>query len=158
MRRTVTVLLCFLIGGLLAASSASADWRWAPPHFQAHKVTYTCKTYTYKCLRHTYLKERHRLHRKFVRFNQRRLQEWNHWTRLYIPTCTWYGESGPGPKYAHYRYVMPNSAGSGAYGKFQMMPSTYRAHAKYYDWSPLDQEIASRRLFWVAGTQPWSAC
>lgn len=156
MKRITLVLLIFTL--LAAASPAAADWRWAAPHFGKHKVTYKCQTLTYKCLRHTYLKERHRLHRKFVRYHKRRQHEWNHWAHLYIPTCTWYGESGPGPQFASFRYTVPNSSGSGAYGKYQMMPSTYAAHAKYGDWTALDQEIAGHRLYWAAGTSPWQAC
>lgn len=153
MRRFTFWLLWFT---LLIAAPASADWRWAPPHFRAHKVTYSCATY--KCIRHTYLKEKHRYRSKVASYNQRRLSEWRHWTQLYIPTCTWYGESGYGPKYSRIRYTMPNQGGSGAYGKFQMMPSTYHSDAKYHDWSPLDQEIAGRREYWKHGTSPWQNC
>lgn len=91
---------------------------------------------------------------------KRRLaREWRYWSRQPIPTCTWYGESGPGlPQFHPRRYTIPNSQGSGAYGKYQMMPGTYFAFAKYGDWSMLDQEIAAHRLYWAQGTSPWSAC
>lgn len=154
MRRAAFVLMCFTL--LLFTSSASADWRWAAPKLKPHKATYSCATY--KCIRSTYIKERHRLHRRLVRYNKRRLTEWNHWAHLYIPTCTWYGESGSGPQFASYRYTLPNSTGSGAYGKYQMMSGTYHTFDKYGDWSPLDQEIAGHRLYWNQGTGPWQAC
>lgn len=89
----------------------------------------------------------------------RRLRrEWRYWTRQYIPTCTWWGESGPGPQFARWRYSVMNTQGSGARGKYQMMPGTYAAFAKYGDWSPLDQEIAAHRLYRAQGTSPWAAC
>lgn len=102
--------------------------------------------------------------RKANRAKKRR--EWRYWSRQPIATCTWLGESGPprrghGPglqQFARWRYSVPNSSGSGAYGKYQMMPRTYAAYAKYGDWSRLDQEIAAHRLYRVAGTAPWSAC
>lgn len=85
-------------------------------------------------------------------------REWRHWTGQYIPRCTWHGESGPGPEFARWRYRVMNTSGSGARGKYQMMPGTYAAFAKYGDWSRLDQEIAAHRLYWAQGTSPWSAC
>lgn len=153
MKRCTLLLLLF---SLMGAAPAAADWRWASPHFKAHKVTYSCDSL--KCVRQHYLKERHRYKRKTAIYNKRRLREWRHWTKLFIPACTWYGESGYGPKYARIRYTMPNSTGSGAYGKFQMMPSTYHSDAKYHDWSALDQEIAGRREYWKHGTFPWQNC
>lgn len=149
-------LLVLSIALLMGASPAAADWRWAPPRPKKHKVTYSCDTM--KCIRQTYQKEKRRYKHRIARHNKRRLHEWKHWTHLYIPACTWYGESGYGPEYARYRYTMPNSAGSGAYGKFQFMPTTYHNRAKYHDWSPLDQEIAARREYWANGTAPWTNC
>jgi len=113
---------------------------------------------TIECIKQSYRKalKRHKL--RIQRYNHKRLQEWTHWTRLFIPSCTWYGESGTGPEYAPYRYTMANSGGSGAYGKFQMMSGTYHNRAKYHDWSALDQEIAARREYWANGTSPWSNC
>lgn len=137
-------------------STAQADWRWSKPTFETHRITYKCSTMA--CLKYTYLKERQRLTRKIERYDKRRLREWRHWASLYIPTCTWYGESGFGPRYARYRYTMPNSTGSGAYGKYQMMWATYHSQAKYHDWSPLDQEIAAHREFWAHGVYPWANC
>lgn len=153
MKRIASVLLLFLI---LPITSASADWRWASPKIKPHHITYACSDLD--CVRHTYVKERHRLAKKIESYNKKRLAEWKRWTRLYIPTCTWYGESGQGPEYARYRYTLPNSTGSGAYGKFQMMSGTYFSNARYGDWSPLDQEIAARREFWKHGSSPWANC
>jgi hypothetical protein len=152
MKRFVLVLLIFLT----MAAPASADWRWSGPKMRAHKVTYKCDSL--KCLRHTYLREKKKLKRRIARFNKRRLQEWKHWSRLFIPICTWYGESGTGPQFASYRYTMPNSTGSGAFGKYQMMSGTYHNRAKYHDWSPLDQEIAGHKEYYANGTSPWSNC
>lgn len=152
-RFILTVLLIFTF---LPVTQAGADWRWAPPKIKAHKVVYKCDNLT--CLRQTYLKEKKRLKRKIERHNKRRLLEWKHWISQPIPACTWYGESGTGPQYASYRYTMPNSSGSGAYGKYQMMSETYHNRAKYHDWSPLDQEIAGHREYYANGTQPWSNC
>src|SRR4051812_39994991 len=153
MKRFALSLLLFIT---MLVSSAQADWRWGKPKFKPHKITYSCDTM--QCLRHTYLREKHRLKRKIVRYNQRRLREWNRWAYLYIPTCTWYGESGTGPQFSPIRYTMPNAMGSGAYGKYQMMWATYHSRAKYHDWSPLDQEIAAHREYWAHGTGPWANC
>jgi branched-subunit amino acid aminotransferase/4-amino-4-deoxychorismate lyase len=153
MKRLGLLLVLFTLSG---TSSATADWRWAPPPPTKHKVTYSYDSL--KSLKHTYLKERARYKRLVARYNKRRLREWNHWAHLYIPTCTWYGESGYGPQFAPVRYVTPNAQGSGAYGKYQFMSSTYHGVAKYHDWSPLDQEIAGHREYWKAGTSPWSNC
>jgi hypothetical protein len=100
-------LMVLSIALLMGASPAAADWRWAPPRPKKHKVTYSCDTM--KCIRQTYHKEKRRYKHRIARHNKRRLHEWKHWTHLYIPACTWYGESGYGPKYARYRYTMPNS-------------------------------------------------
>ena len=150
------LILIAVMLSLFIPASASADWRWAPPTFKKREVTYSCATM--KCIRETYLREKTRYKKKVARYNKRRLAEWKRWTARYIPDCTWYGESGYGPKYARYRYTMPNSQGSGAYGKFQFMPNTYHSVAKYHDWSPLDQEIAARREYWKNGTSPWTNC
>lgn len=147
-----------LLFGIMAATPATAvgDWRWADPILKKQTIKYSCKTL--KCIRNTYIREKKRYKHRVERYHDRRLKEWKRWTRTYIPLCTWYGESGHGPEYARHRYVMMNSGGSGARGKFQFMPGTYYGVAKYKDWSPLDQEIAARRLFRKAGTGPWSAC
>lgn len=152
-RLGLLVLLFTLLWGIPAAE---ADWRWAKPELKKQTVRYKCNTL--KCIRKTYVKEKRRLQKRLAHHDKRRLREWKHWTRLYIPSCTWYGESGTGPAYSPIRYTMPNSTGSGAYGKFQMMSGTYHNRAKYHDWSPLDQEIAARREFWANGTAPWTNC
>jgi hypothetical protein len=149
------LLVVFLVL-LVGASPAAADWRWAQPHLRKQTVTYHCDSM--KCIRQTYLKEKRRYHRRIKRYNTRRLHEWNRWAHLYIPACTWYGESGTGPQFSPVRYTMPNSTGSGAYGKYQMMSGTYHSRAKYHDWSPLDQEIAGHREYWAHGTSPWTNC
>lgn len=141
---------------LLLSSPASADWRWAKPTLKKQTVRYSCNTM--KCIRQSYLREKKRYERRVARYDKRRLKEWKHWTSLYIPQCTWYGESGTGPQFARYRYTLPNSQGSGAFGKYQFMPGTYHNFAKYHDWSPLDQEIAGHRTYHAQGTGPWSAC
>lgn len=153
MRRFTLVLLIFT---LLPASAAGADWRWAPPVAHKHTVTYKCNTL--KCLSTTFNKEKKRLAHKIKLHDKRMLREWKRWTRLPIATCTWFGESGEGPQYAQYRYTMPNSTGSGALGKYQLMPGTYHANARYHDWSPLDQEIAGHREYQKHGEAPWQNC
>jgi hypothetical protein len=152
-RLTLVALLCFT---LVPITSASADWRWVPPKIKPHKVTYSCATL--KCIHNTYVREKKRLAHKIRIHDKHRLAEWKRWTRMPIPTCTWYGESGFGPQFARYRYTLPNSQGSGALGKYQLMPGTYAANAKYGDWSPLDQEIAGHRENHKHGTQPWTNC
>lgn len=141
---------------LLGAQPASADWRWAHPHLRKQTVTYHCDSM--KCLRQTYIKAKHRYQKRVARYDKRRLQEWKHWTRLYIPQCTWYGESGTSAQFARIRYTIPNAQGSGAYGKYQFMSGTYHTYAKYHDWTPLDQEIAGHRAYWDQGTEPWANC
>jgi len=149
-------LLLLLLFTFTCPTSAMADWRWAPPKFEKEKVTYRYSSL--KELRKSYLREKRHFKRRVARYDKRRQQEWNRWTKTYIPSCTWYGESGTGPEFASYRYTLPNSEGSGAYGKYQMMSGTYHSQAKYHDWSPLDQEIAGHREYQAHGTAPWSAC
>lgn len=154
MKRFVTLLL--FCTALVMPATASADWRWAPPVLAKQTVKYHCNTT--KCIKQTYKHQLKRLKKRVRRYNARRLKEWKHWTSLFIPSCTWYGESGPGPEFAAWRYTKPNNTGSSAYGKFQLMPGTYFSRAKYADWSALDQEIAARREYWAHGTGPWQAC
>lgn len=155
MRRLGLVLLLFTL--LLGASTASADWRWADPNIKKPKAhILSCKTSV--CKKRAKRVAKLKLKLKIAKYHYQKEREWHLWTKRYIPPCTWYGESGPGPPYARYRYTLPNSRGSEAFGKFQMMPGTYHSRAKYHDWSPLDQEIASRREFWANGTLPWEAC
>lgn len=148
------ILLCFIFVGL--PSTAHADWRWADPKIEVKPIKTKCKTG--ECHRTVKLVTKAKLRYRIFLYNLHKTEEWAHWTSLYIPSCTWYGESGYGPEYARYRYTMPNSTGSGAIGKFQFMPGTYHSRAKYHDWSPLDQEIAARREYWAHGTAPWENC
>lgn len=154
MKRLGILLLLFIFLGIVPESTA--DWRWTKPKLKKQTVTYHCDTL--ECIKQTYVREKRRYHRRVARYDRRRLHEWNRWAKLYIPICTWYGESGTGPQFAPYRYSVANAQGSGAYGKYQMMPGTYHSRAKYHDWSPLDQEIAGHREYYAHGTLPWSNC
>lgn len=149
------IVLAFMIF-FVGAVNAQADWRWAPPKAQTVRIKVKCNTLA--CFDQAVSKHRKKLKHKLKLHNARRLREWNHWTKLYIPQCTWYGESGTSAQFAPIRYTIPNSQGSGAYGKYQMMPGTYHNRAKYHDWSPLDQEIAGHREYYANGTQPWTNC
>jgi hypothetical protein len=149
-------ILLLLIALLGTSPAAADDWRWSKPSLKKQTIKYSCDSL--KCIRDTYTKEKRRYKRRVARYDQRRLQEWKHWAHLYIPTCTWYGESGFGPQFSPIRYTMPNSQGSGAYGKYQMMSGTYHNRAKYHDWSPLDQEIAGHKEYYANGTAPWTNC
>lgn len=155
MRRLVIALVSVIFVSGLAAP-ARADWRWKRPHWHLGTIKPWCDSP--QCLNAARSRAKARLRHRYYLLDKKRRKEWKYWTRLYIPDCTWYGESGRGPKYARYRYTMPNTTGSGAYGKFQFMPHTYFTRGKYDDWSPLDQEIAVRREFWVHGEAPWTNC
>jgi len=156
MRHLLAVLVALCTCSMLAAP-AQADWRWADPTIKKVKpAIFDCKTSACKKKAKKIAKVKFKL--KKLKFHYKREREWHRWTTRYIPDCTWYGESGVGPKYAKYRYTLPNSTGSGAFGKFQFMPGTYHSRAKYHDWSPLDQEIAARREFWANGIFPWENC
>lgn len=149
-------VLVFLMLAVLPISAASADWRWAEPKLKVKRVKPVCQSSFCKTLARIQTLANHRA--RIKHYNTRKRHEWRMWTRLYIPDCTWYGESGTGAKYARYRYTLPNSTGSGAYGKFQFEPTTYFSVGKYDDWSPLDQEIAARREYWQHGIFPWTNC
>lgn len=153
MKRLLVILLMFLI---LPTVSASADWRWASPKFKVKRIKSVCSMHICRVVARIRTREIHLA--RIKHYNSLKLSEWKMWISLPIPDCTWYGESGTGPQYAKARYTMPNSTGSGAYGKYQLMPSTYSSVAKYGDWSPLDQEIAARREFWRHGIFPWVSC
>lgn len=155
MKHFISVLLCFS-AALVMSTSASANWRWAEPKLKPHRITYSCGDM--KCLKKTYYHQRRLLKKRINIYNKHRLAEWKHWIAVPIADCTWRGESGEGPQFARFRYTIPNSQGSGAYGKYQMMPGTYSTYAKYGDWSPLDQEIAGHRLYADSGTGPWESC
>lgn len=150
------ILIVVMLTLFVPVASAQADWRWRTPHFKLKKVKSVCSFH----ICHVLARQQAKANRnaRIKHFNARKLAEWRTWTKLPIPRCTWYGESGYGPEYARYRYTMPNSGGSGALGKYQFMPSTYFASGKYDDWSPLDQEIAARREYWKHGIAPWTNC
>lgn len=154
------VTLVVLVFAVLPTTPSSADWRWAAPHLKKRAVVYRCGDM--KCLRKTYRHERHILQLRINIYNNNRAAEWKHWVAQPIADCTWAGESSPPGdytgKFAKYRYYVANSSGSSAFGKYQMMPGTYSAWAKYGDWTPLDQEIAGHRLYANSGTGPWEAC
>lgn len=156
MRRMFSVIVLFLALMVIAPKAASADWRWSAPNYHLGTLKVGCSSA--KCYQDAKSRRYHRLKKRIYHYHLRKRKEWKHWTSLYIPACTWFGESGRGPEFARYRYVTPNSGGSGAYGKFQFMPKTYFGRGRYDDWSPLDQEIAARREFWAHGTSPWSNC
>lgn len=117
-----------------------------------HKHYPMCQTW--ECARRVRIRRQHRAHLRYER-------EWSYWSGLYIPSCTWANESSGGyygEQFARWRYSVMNSIGSGARGKYQMMPGTYVAYGKYDDWSMLDQEIAAHLLYQAQGTAPWSGC
>lgn len=155
MNYVVAAILTLLLA-LVSPADTHADWRWSPPVLAKQTVKYHCNTQ--KCLKASYLRERKRLKRRIDRYDNQRAQEWRHWIAQPIPNCTWYGESGTAPQFAPIRYITWNSTGSGARGKYQMMQGTYADNAKYFDWSPLDQEIAGHQEFWKHGTAPWQNC
>lgn len=154
MKRLGLILLLLTVTG---TTPAYADWRWADPKYKQPKLRlYNC--HTQQCKTKAKRVAELNLKLKIAQYHWRKEREWNRWIKRYIPSCTWYGESGTGPEFSPARYVMPNATGSGAYGKFQFMPGTYRIFGIYKDWSPLDQEIASRRLYGAQGTSPWANC
>lgn len=157
MKRLLVALLLFCTM-LVMPATASADWRWAKPNFKKAKVTFYCDNM--QCIKNAYMRAKTRHKKRVKRYNERKLKEWNHWTTMPIADCTWYGESGHSElsEFAPARYVVWNSEGSGARGKYQMMQTTYEDNAKYFDWSPLDQEIAGHGEYYQHGTSPWEAC
>lgn len=154
MRRFLLVFMMFAV--FAPVQSASADWRWAEPKFKIKRVKPVCHFHLCRVLAKIQARANHRARVRY--YHARKRNEWRFWTHLYIPRCTWYGESGYGPQYARYRYTLPNSTGSGALGKYQFMPKTYYSSGKYDDWSPLDQEIAARVEYWKHGVFPWQNC
>lgn len=154
MKRLIPIVLMLPLS--IPTASANADWRWKTPHVKTKKVKPVCNFRLCRILARKQAKAIRRA--RIKHFNALKLAEWHTWTEIPIPDCTWNGESGTGPEYARSRYTMPNSTGSGAYGKFQFMPDTYFASGKYDDWSPLDQEIAARQEYWKHGISPWANC
>jgi hypothetical protein len=67
-----------------------------------------------------------------------------------LPACTWAPESG-----GDYGAV---NAGSGARGKYQIMPGTYAAYGGDGSWSPADQERVASRIYAATGGSAWTNC
>lgn len=152
-------IILALLATLVFATPASADWRFnidMPAKVKKSQFDHKCDTS--KCHKAAAKRAKMLYWHRFQQKKARKIAQWEKWTAVYIPSCTWYGESGPGPEFRRSRYTTPNASGSDAYGKFQFMPGTYHTYAKYHDWSPLDQELAARKLYWAQGTSPWMAC
>lgn len=148
---------------LLALAAVAASVSVAPPAASAptDAVAKWCPGVS-KCprpaltLREREIRADRRAHRRVFRF----------WSRQYVPFCTWLGESGQPRRgqgtglqqFARWRYTVPNASGSGAYGKYQMMPGTYHAFARFHDWSRADQELAAHLLYRAQSSSPWQAC
>lgn len=67
--------------------------------------------------------------------------------RSAIPCSIMWCESG-----GSYTAANPTST---AYGKYQMLDTTYAAWCRSCDWSPADQDQAAYRLYVSAGGAPW---
>jgi Transglycosylase-like domain len=67
-----------------------------------------------------------------------------------LPSCTWAPESG-----GDYGAV---NAGSGARGKYQIVPETYAAYGGDGSWSPADQERVAGRIYAATGGSAWANC
>lgn len=81
-----------------------------------------------------------------------------------MPWCTWGPESGPvsrrSPEWSGPRYRVVNG-GSGAGGKYQFIPSTWRAiggAGAPQDARPVEQERKARVLLRVQGLGAWVNC
>lgn len=68
--------------------------------------------------------------------------------RSAIPCSIMWCESG-----GSYTADNPTST---AYGKYQMLASTYAAYCRACDWSPADQDYAAYTLYRAAGSRPWA--
>ena len=87
-----------------------------------------------------------------------------HYKLAPMPYCTWGPESGPpsasNPEWSGPRYRIVNST-SGAGGKYQFMPSTWRAIGGLglpQFARPVLQERMARRLLRIQGLGAWSNC
>lgn len=67
-----------------------------------------------------------------------------------MPSCTWAPESG-----GSYTAVNPSS---GAYGKYQIIPSTWAAHCSGISKDPAGQETCARRVMAAQGAGAWVNC
>src|SRR3954463_11920570 len=111
MKRLAVLVLVLVFFGPI--QNAAGDWRWPAPKLKPQTIHYKCDSL--KCIKKAFTKERQRFKKRVARYDKRRLAEWNRWTKLYIPQCTWYGESGTSAQFSPIRYTIPNSQGSGAY-------------------------------------------
>lgn len=67
-----------------------------------------------------------------------------------LPSCTWVPESG-----GDYNAYNPSS---GAYGKYQVIPSTWAAHCSGLDRGPAGQEECAARVYAAQGAGAWVGC
>jgi hypothetical protein len=67
-----------------------------------------------------------------------------------LPECTWRPESGGS-------YTAVNGS-SGAYGKYQVIPSTWAAHCSDLDRGPSGQEQCAARIWQAQGSGAWVNC
>ena len=67
-----------------------------------------------------------------------------------LPSCTWVPESG-----GSYTAYNPNS---GAWGKYQVVPSTWAAHCSDLDRGPGGQEECAARVWAAQGSGAWVNC
>jgi hypothetical protein len=67
-----------------------------------------------------------------------------------LPDCTWRPESG-----GDYSAVNPSS---GAYGKYQIIPSTWAAHCAGISRTPSGQEQCAARVYRAQGAGAWVGC
>lgn len=67
-----------------------------------------------------------------------------------LPSCTWAPESG-----GNYGAVNPSS---GAYGKYQVIPSTWAAHCSDLGRDPSGQEECAARIWAAQGSGAWVNC
>ena len=70
--------------------------------------------------------------------------------RAGLPDCTWRPESGG-------NYGAYNSS-SGAYGKYQIIPSTWAAHCSGVSRDPAGQEVCAARVYQAQGAGAWVNC
>jgi hypothetical protein len=67
-----------------------------------------------------------------------------------LPDCTWRPESGGS-------YTAVNGS-SGAYGKYQIIPSTWAAHCSDLGRDPAGQERCAARVYEAQGAGAWVNC
>lgn len=95
--------------------------------------------------------------------NAREKREWRRYKRHPMPYCTWGPESGSGGQWSMSRYRALNRS-SWAGGKFQALPSTWRAFGggRYSSYAhtarPLHQERVARKILRGQGLGAWVNC